>query len=152
MPFSILGGQLFPSSSYHLWEPSIVFETVLFLCQVFLNLSLLFTNFRQWPFFEIFASDLYNKWVAKTNHLQKKMKTKAETSKMALPIQHGPGYALSSMKCAFFMLINYAVGISFRTIKLFKVEHNLFAKKKHMLEDFLWKKSLLTILGYWGPF
>ena len=50
MPFSILRGQFFPSSSYHLREPSIVFETVLFVCQVFLNLSLLFTNFRQWPF------------------------------------------------------------------------------------------------------
>ena len=95
------------------------------------------------------ASHLFNKQVAKTSHLQKKkMKTKAETSKMALPIQHRPGYALSSMKCALFVLINYAVSISFRTIKLFEMEHNLFAKKKHVLEDFLWKKSLLTVSGY----
>ena len=38
--------------SFFFIPPSIVFETVLFLCQVFLNLPLLFTNFRQWPFSE----------------------------------------------------------------------------------------------------
>lgn len=73
----------------------------------------------------------------KNKPLAKENENKGRNKQDGSPHQRRPGYALSSMKCVFFMLINYAVSISFRTIKLFEIEHNLFAKRKHMLEDFL---------------
>lgn len=91
----------------------------------------------------------------KNKPLAKENENKGRNKQDGSPHQHRPGYALSSMKCVFFMLINYAVSISFRTIKFFEIEHNLLCKKETHVRRFSMKeiftnrfRSLRLIFSY----
>ena len=92
------------------------------------------------------ASKLCNKQVAQMSHLWKKMKTNAETSEMDLPIQQKPGY-LEFCEVHIFVLMDYAVSISFRT-KNCSRQNIISLQNWNMQEDFLWQKFFLTVLGY----
>ena len=122
--------QRVPSSSFHFSlyrfkKPSIVFETAS-TCS-FLDLP--FPLHKFWVatinflknYQRVFASDLYNKQKAQTNHFQIMQKTRCwryikVVSRSSYPTQAWlPSVTLSSVKGAFFMLFDFAVSISCKT-------------------------------------